>query len=245
MSILESNKKIIITKDTISRLVKDIVYLKKNPLSDNGIFYHHDEEDMLKGYALLIGQKDTPYFGGYYFFKFMFPSDYPFSPPLLTFCSNGEDIRFNPNLYKNGKVCLSILNTWVGEQWSSCQSISSILLTLSTILNNKPLLNEPGVPLSHPELNIYNEIILYSNILIALCGMLDKIYLLTEFEIFYEVMKENFLLNYKDLLDIVENKCHKNIDFLKMNLYHIQIKVNYIDLKQKLIDCYKNLTTIS
>ena len=29
-------------------------------------------------------------------------------------------VRFNPNLYQNGKVCLSLLGTWSGgvdEQW--------------------------------------------------------------------------------------------------------------------------------
>ena len=52
--------------------------------------------------------------------------------------------RFHPNLYRNGKVCLSILNTWKGEQWTSCQTIRSILLTLITLFHNKPLLNEPG-----------------------------------------------------------------------------------------------------
>ena len=53
--------------------------------------------------------------------------------------------RFNPNFYRNGKVCLSILNTWEGEKWSSCQSIRSILITLQMTMNETPLLNEPGI----------------------------------------------------------------------------------------------------
>ena len=37
-------------------------------------------------------------------------------------------MRFNPNLYKDGKVCLSLLGTWPGaqgEQWS--KQISTII----------------------------------------------------------------------------------------------------------------------
>ena len=50
-----------ISKDTINRLLKDVKQIMKNPLYDNGIYYQHDEEDMLKGYALIVGPSDTPY----------------------------------------------------------------------------------------------------------------------------------------------------------------------------------------
>jgi ubiquitin-conjugating enzyme E2 Z len=55
-----------------------------------------------------------------------FPEDYPSSAPHIVFCTtNGGKTRFNPNLYSDGKVCLSILGTWrgeSGEQWSSVQN---------------------------------------------------------------------------------------------------------------------------
>ena len=60
----------IVTRDTIKRLAKDVKDIIKTPLTDNGIYYVHDENDILKGYALIIGPPDTPYSGGYYFFKF-------------------------------------------------------------------------------------------------------------------------------------------------------------------------------
>ena len=63
----------IISKETISRLVNDVKNIIKNPLSEHGIYYQHDEADMLKGYALIVGPEDTPYFGGFYFFEFSFP----------------------------------------------------------------------------------------------------------------------------------------------------------------------------
>ena len=47
----------------------------------------------------------------------LYPTEYPFKPPKVTYKTNDGFTRFNPNLYKNGKVCISLLNTWQGEQW--------------------------------------------------------------------------------------------------------------------------------
>ena len=65
----ETNKNIIIKKNTITRLLSDLKAIRKNPLTENGIYYNHDDEDLLKGYAMIVGPSDTPYFGGFYFFK--------------------------------------------------------------------------------------------------------------------------------------------------------------------------------
>lgn len=59
----------VITRDTINRLLKDVKQIIKNPLTDDGIYYIHDEADMMKGYAMIVGPEDTPYFGGFYFLK--------------------------------------------------------------------------------------------------------------------------------------------------------------------------------
>ena len=88
-----------ISKETISRLAKDVSHIIKNPLTENGIYYLHDEDNMLKGYALILGPIGTPYYGGYYLFELDFPYNYPFSPPTLKFLTNNQGIRFNPNLY--------------------------------------------------------------------------------------------------------------------------------------------------
>lgn len=226
----------IISKETISRLVKDITYIKKNPLSDNGIYYMHDDEDMLKGYALIIGPQDTPYFGGFYLFEFNFPTDYPFTPPKVNFLTNNGEIRFNPNLYKNGKVCVSILNTWAGDQWSSCQTLNSVLLTLCSLLNNNPLLNEPGIRENHPDCEKYTKILNFGNILVAVCGMINKKYLPSKFLIFNSIMADNFLKNYDKIMENID----KNIDIKEcifVNVYNMRIFVNFQLLKDELIKC--------
>ena len=143
----------------LRRLVKDVSNIIKSPLDDQGIYYSHSEDNLLEGHALIFGPEDTIYANGCYFFKFDYPTDYPFTPPKVTYLTNNGTTRFNPNLYRNGKVCISLLNTWKGEQWTSCQTISTILLTLTTLFHNKPLLNEPGITEKHQHFTQYNNII--------------------------------------------------------------------------------------
>lgn len=149
----------------LKRLINDLKYIKKNHLllSNNNIFYKHDDDNYMQGYAMIVGNNDSPYNLGYYFFKFIFPSNYPYEPPIVKFISN-SNVRFHPNLYVNGKICLSVLNTWKGEGWTSCQSIYSILIILSSILTNNSLTYEPGITLSHYDVEKYNLLIYYKNI---------------------------------------------------------------------------------
>lgn len=228
-----------ISKETINRLVKDIKQIIKCPLTENGIHYIHDDVDMLKGYALIIGPSDTPYFGGNYFFEFAYPSDYPHSPPTVKYRTNGEKVRFNPNLYTCGKVCISLLNTWHGEQWTSCQTISTVLLTLCILLCKDPLLNEPGVTKSHIDMKNYDEIIKFSNIKTAVCDIVDKKIgvFMPFFENFYPVVKENFIKNYDALMEFCEKQ---NIEFnaepktFNTMFYHMCVHVDYTKLILKL-----------
>ncbi len=63
-----------------------------------------------------MGSLDTPYANGAFIFDLYCDDSYPNSPPkmLLATTGNGK-IRFNPNLYNCGKVCLSLLGTWRGQ----------------------------------------------------------------------------------------------------------------------------------
>lgn len=228
-----------ISKETINRLLKDVKYIIKNPLTEQGIYYIHDDTDILKGYAMIVGPSDTPYFGGFYFFEFNYPSDYPHSPPKVNYCTNGNRIRFNPNLYTCGKVCVSLLNTWRGDQWTSCQSISTVLLTLCTLLCKDPLLNEPGITNQHKDMINYNEIIDFSNLNIAVCDIVMKkkdIYL-PFFENFYIFIKENFNKNYEKMCEISEKKkLDINIQnkFLRTSIYNMSVHIDYENILFKL-----------
>jgi ubiquitin-protein ligase len=228
-----------ISKETIQRLLKDVKHIIKNPLTEQGIYYVHDDVDMMKGYAMIVGPSDTPYFGGFYFFEFTYPYDYPHSPPKVKYCTNNNNIRFNPNLYTCGKVCISLLNTWRGDQWTSCQSISTVLLTLCTLLCEDPLLNEPGITKNHRDINNYNEIIAFSNINIAICDIVKKKNVVYQpfFDNFYPYVKENFNKNYDKIIEISQNKLKDTTiqdKMLTTGLYSMNVRINYNDILLKL-----------
>ena len=225
-----------INKETMQRLLKDVRQIMKHPLTDNGIYYSHDDSDMMKAYALIIGPEDTPYFGGFYFFKFEFPDDYPFSPPKVTYMTNDGFTRYNPNLYKCGKVCVSILNTWSGDKWSSCQTINSILLTLCSLLNEAPLENEPGHGKSSKDFIPYQKSIEFSNINFAICDIinLSNKKIPSPFEIFYPYMIQNFEKNYDKIMAFIESNT-SNISTQIVEVYNMNTLINYLALKDKLI----------
>lgn len=205
-----TNDTIFLTEQAKKRLIKDIVYIHKNPLTEQGIYYQHHDTDMLKGYAMIIGPKNTPYENGYYFFEFKFPYNYPIEPPKVTFKTKDkyQSTRFHPNLYWGGKVCLSILNTWRGEPWTSSQTISSILMTLVSILDENPLLHEPGYVnrVDSPKNIEYNIGITYKNFEIAIYDMLKHNNYSNEFSIFKPFMIQHFKDNYSSIIEKMEKE---------------------------------------
>nr|AIE96972.1 ubiquitin-conjugating enzyme E2 Z-like (UBE2Z) [uncultured marine group II/III euryarchaeote AD1000_88_G11] len=221
------------------RLLRDITNLIKNPLTDQGIYYIHDEDNILHGKALVIGPSDTLYSGGFFLFEFNFPYDYPYSPPKVLFKTAGDNIRFHPNLYRNGKVCLSLLNTWKGEGWTSCQTIRSILLTLVTLFHNKPLLNEPGISESYHDFKKYNEIIDYKNIDVAIYGIASQKLFPVGFFSFYTFIKKHFLENYETIQKKLQKTTEKKITVTIYNMRNI--KIDYPKLKEKLDRLYQKL----
>jgi len=237
---------VVITKEMINRLLKDVKQIMKNPLTENGIFYIHDDEDMRKGYAMIVGPSDTPYFGGFYFFELTYPTDYPHSPPKVLYCTNGDHIRFNPNLYVCGKVCISLLNTWRGDQWTSCQTISSVLLTLCSLLCADPLLNEPGVTTEHNDFETYTKIIEYKNVEIAMLKMIQKQPSIfpQKFNAFYPIMVEQFL-KYKDaMMDILEKKKVDNAEAFKLStsMYSmVNVKIDWPKLYENYVETANTL----
>jgi ubiquitin-conjugating enzyme E2 Z len=127
------------SKKRLSREISTI-----GDLSGQGIYYNPDDATMNKGNALILGPADSAYPHCLFFFRFEFPDDYPFAPPKVTFLSSDGKTRFHPNLYTEGKVCLSILGTYTGPSWQSTMSFSMILLSLKALLDSNPLTHEPG-----------------------------------------------------------------------------------------------------
>ncbi|CAG9807710.1 unnamed protein product [Chironomus riparius] len=106
-------------------------------------------EDRLDLLSVLIqGPTKTPYEDGLFAFDIQLGHDYPKSPPLCHYISYCRD-RLNPNLYEDGKVCVSLLGTWSGrgtEIW--CPNSSTLLQVIVSlqglILVDEPYYNEAG-----------------------------------------------------------------------------------------------------
>ena len=124
----------------------------------SSVFVRAHEANLDKLRVLIIGPEDTPYANGCFFFDVSIGDDYPHRPPKVQFltttmCAQGPKphsnapVRFNPNLYANGKVCLSLLGTWSGPGWISKEStLLQVLVSLQSLVlgSPAPYFNEPG-----------------------------------------------------------------------------------------------------
>lgn len=183
------------------RLYKDIEELHKNPIDNVYIWF--DESDITKLLLMIIGPENTPYENGYFILSCTITKDFPWKPPLIKYLSTNGIIRFHPFLYENGKVCLSILGTWAGPQWTSAISLKSLFISIQSILNNKPLLDEPGHQNdSDNASNLFNEIIKYYTYEYSIIYQLEK----KTYPQFYDIQKELFQKNYDNLILNIKNQ---------------------------------------
>jgi len=140
-----------------------------------------DEGNIHKWHALILGPAGTPYLLGMFHFDMVFPPDYPHNAPKVSVTTtSGAQVRFNPNLYAGGKVCLSILGTWraehSGEQWSAVQSVQSVLLSIQSLLNDAPYHNEPSFEADDGsgDPQRYNDKILHETLRVAVCEVMEE-----------------------------------------------------------------------
>lgn len=169
------------TKERLNRLHVEIPSLSTSlPLTfDSGVYLRVDEDrlDVLK--VMIIGSEGTPYENGCFVFDVFVPHQYPNVPPnvQLTTTGNGT-VRFNPNLYNCGKVCLSLLGTWQGPGWDPKHStLLQVFMSIqSLILVPDPYYNEPGFEnrKSDKQSLLYNNILRYHTIRVAMSDMLKK-----------------------------------------------------------------------
>ena len=108
------------------------------------IYYNPNEENLQTGTALFFGPEGTIYQDLPILLELEFPTEYPFASPRVKFLTTDGKTRLHPNLYIEGKVCLSILGTWNGPSWTSVMNLRTVLLSIMGLLDNEPILHEPG-----------------------------------------------------------------------------------------------------
>ncbi len=141
-----------LTSKQLKRLAQEFCSFDDNlPLSESSTVWVRSLADRMDALKFAIsGPEDTPYENGLFIFDAFFPNTYPQTPPLVNLCTTGGgSVRFNPNLYNCGKVCLSLLGTWPGAESESWNELHSTFLQVlvsiqSLILVSDPYFNEPG-----------------------------------------------------------------------------------------------------
>ena len=236
----------VLTKNAVQRIAKDVKYIINNPIAN--IYYKHDTETITKGYALILGNNETPYCYGNYLFEFTFPDNYPYEPPKLKFLTSDGSMRFHPNLYTNGKVCLSIINTWNGEGWTSCNNINSILLILISIFDKNSLTFEPGIHIDHYNVKKYDILVGFKNIeytiikQIKLLENLDENKLNSAYEKCLFLFKDEIISNFKNNLEIINNNLQslkeqfdrKQSNLITISSYSLHFTLDFDKLKKDL-----------
>ena len=148
-TIIKLSNTVIPTK--ITRLGNEIKLLSRNlPVKlSNSIFVVYDDQRMDVMKAAIIGSDDTPYANGIFVFDIFCDENFPINPPKFNLMTTGNSkIRFNPNLYSNGYLCLSLLGTWSGdaiEKWTPNSNLLQVLLSIQAIVMSEGVIyNEPG-----------------------------------------------------------------------------------------------------
>ncbi|KAI7837746.1 hypothetical protein COHA_008378 [Chlorella ohadii] len=172
--------------DRLRRVTKEIATLPGQlPLAwESGILAAMDEDRMDVLRALIFAPNETPYACGAFAFDILLPPEYPNRPPQVQFLTTGGGrVRFNPNLYENGKVCLSLLGTWAGPGWQPGQStLLQVLVSIQSMIlgTPDPYFNEPGyasmegTAQGRQESQRYNREQRRNTLQVAILGQLQK-----------------------------------------------------------------------
>jgi ubiquitin-conjugating enzyme E2 J2 len=114
----------------VRRLTKELAALKKEPIQKPRITVAPNEKNILEMHYVIEGSEGTPYEGGVYHGKLLFPKEYPLKPPgVMMLTPSG---RFVPNR----RLCLS-MSDFHPESWNPMWSVSTILTGLYSFMIEK------------------------------------------------------------------------------------------------------------
>ena len=133
------------------RLAGELSKLQKSPLEGIKI---NPTDDMLIWMGSIKGPPDTPYQQGDFSLVIRFTEDYPIKPPSIKFLEPKK--IFHPNFYRDGKICIDILQS----NWSPALSIEKILVSIRSLLmdpNPSSPANREAANLLRSDYNKYCE----------------------------------------------------------------------------------------
>lgn len=111
------------------RLTRELVAMEKSPMTDPKVLAFPNESNILEWHYVIEGSTGTPYAGGHYHGKLIFPKEYPLKPPSVIMLTPSG--RFKPNR----RLCLS-MSDFHPESWNPMWSVSTILTGLYSFMND-------------------------------------------------------------------------------------------------------------
>ena len=133
---------------TLKRLNKELSQAMNNKIPGITI---ENPTDIMVWYATINGPKDTPYEDGIFKIRFRFNDEYPVKAPSVDFIVP----MYHPNIYRDGKICVDILQS----EWSPTQNVRTILLSIMSLLadpNPASPANREAALLYDKDKNAYN-----------------------------------------------------------------------------------------
>lgn len=126
------------------RLAGELSKLNNNPIEGIKI---DPTDDMLIWIGSIKGPPDTPYQEGDFPLIIRFTENYPIKPPSIKFLEPKK--IFHPNFYKDGKICIDILQS----NWSPALNVEKVLLSIRSLLMDP----NPSSPANREAANLLNS----------------------------------------------------------------------------------------
>lgn len=118
-----------------------VIELNKNPIDLVSVGLS-DDDNLYDWEVMIMGPDGTLYEGGFFKARLTFPQDFPNMPPTMRF----ESDIWHPNVYEDGKVCISILHApgedalnaqeSAEERWRPILGVEQILISVISILGD-------------------------------------------------------------------------------------------------------------
>ena len=112
------------TSIAINRLLREYNKLQTEKIDNITI---EKSNDLMVWFAKIKGPVNSPYEDGVFNIQLTFSHEYPIKAPSVKFLTQ----IFHPNIYRDGKICVDILQP---HEWSPSQNISSILISILSLL---------------------------------------------------------------------------------------------------------------
>lgn len=134
----------------VTRLTKELNKIQKVPIEG---FTLTNYDNIMIWQGELDGPKDTPYENNKFKLQFSFDEEYPIRAPSVKYLQ----FIFHPNIYKDGKICVDILQS---SGWSPALNVGTIIQSLRSLFmdpNPDSPANREAAELYLKDIELFND----------------------------------------------------------------------------------------